>query len=80
MGRFDQSLRDQLDAGCATWGKRNSTIIKQLGFDDDVQEVARVRGHQIDMFGLGGTDIGHHFPGVAVEMEWNNKDPFYDRD
>lgn len=71
--RFDDSLRAQ-DAG---WGKRNITIVKRLGFDDDVREIARVRGHEIDMFGMGEVD---QFPGVAVEMEWNNKDPFYDRD
>lgn len=80
VGRFDRSLRDQLVGGCPVWGKRNITIVKQLGFGDDVREVVRVRGHEIDMFGLGGTDPSDHFPGVAVEMEWNNKDPFYDRD
>ncbi|HET7719457.1 MAG TPA: BglII/BstYI family type II restriction endonuclease, partial [Acidimicrobiales bacterium] len=71
--RFDDSLRAQDDG----WGKRNITIAKRLGFDDDVREIARVRGHEIDMFGMGE---GDQFPGVAVEMEWNNKDPFYDRD
>lgn len=30
------------------------------------------------MFGKGTLDSP--IPGVAVEMEWNNKDPFYDRD
>lgn len=29
------------------------------------------------MFKLGAQRL---FPGVAVEMEWNNKDPFFDRD
>ncbi|HVL07043.1 MAG TPA: BglII/BstYI family type II restriction endonuclease [Acidimicrobiales bacterium] len=71
--RFDESLREQDDS----WGKRNITIEKRLGFGDDLSEVARVRGHEIDMFGVGE---GEQFPGVAVEMEWNNKDPFYDRD
>ena len=71
--RFDDSLRAQ----DGSWGKRNITIAKRLGFDDDVREIARVRGHEIDMFGMGEVD---QFPGVAVEMEWNNKDPFYDRD
>lgn len=71
--RFDESLRAQDQS----WGKRNITIAKRLGFDDDVREIARVRGHEIDMFGVGEAD---QFPGVAVEMEWNNKDPFYDRD
>lgn len=61
VARFDQSSKDQREAGEPVWGKRNITITKQL-------------------FGLGGTHPGDHFPGVAVEMEWNNKDPFYDRD
>ena len=56
VGRFDQSLRDQLAGGYPVWGKRNITIVKQLGFGDDVREVVRVRGHEIDMFGLGGTE------------------------
>ena len=30
------------------------------------------------MFGKGS--LVRPFPGVAVEMEWNNKDPFFDRD
>lgn len=78
VGRFDDSLRAQLDDGRRqVWGKRNITIVKRLGFDDDVREIARVRGHEIDMFGVGEVDS---FPGLAVEMEWNNKDPFYDRD
>lgn len=71
--RFDDSLRRQDES----WGKRNITIVKRLGFDEDALEIARVRGHEIDMFGVGELD---QFPGVAVEMEWNNKDPFYDRD
>jgi hypothetical protein len=71
--RFDESLREQDES----WGKRNVTIVKGLGFGGDVEEVARVRGHEIDMFGVGE---GERFPGLAVEMEWNNKDPFYDRD
>lgn len=80
VGRFDQSLRDQTDGGVHVWGKRNITVAKYLGFDDDVHEVARVRGHEIDMFGLAGVGPDDHFPGVAVEMEWSNKDPFFDRD
>lgn len=76
-GRFDQSLKDQTEGGVEVWGKRNITVVKHLGFDDHIEEVARVRGHEIDMFGLGPDG---QFPGVAVEMEWSNKDPFYDRD
>ncbi|WP_195210586.1 BglII/BstYI family type II restriction endonuclease [Actinomarinicola tropica] len=78
VARFDQSLRDRRDTGVQVWGKQNITISKRLGFDDNLEEVARTRGHEIDMFGLGHLD--DHLPGVAVEMEWNNKDPFYDRD
>lgn len=76
--RFDDSLAAQTLDGVQQWGKRNITISKTIGFDDDRSQVIRVRGHEIDMFGVGSAD--EPFPGVAVEMEWNNKDPFYDRD
>jgi hypothetical protein len=78
VARFDKSLHDQLDGDLHVWGKRNITIRKQIGFDDELNEVARVRGHEIDMFGVASE--AHPFPGIAVEMEWNNKDPFFDRD
>lgn len=80
VSRLEQSLRDQTEDGVQVWRKRNITISKSLGFDDDVREVARTRGHEIDMFGLGGPGADDHFPGVAYETEWNNKDPFFDRD
>ena len=76
--RFDDSLAAQTLDGVQTWGKRNITITKTIGFDENPAEVTRVRGHEIDMFGTGSADAP--FPGIAVEMEWNNKDPFYDRD
>jgi hypothetical protein len=76
--RFDDSLAAQTPQGVQTWGKRNITISKTIGFDENPEEVTRVRGHEIDMFGIGSADAP--FPGIAVEMEWNNKDPFYDRD
>lgn len=80
--RFDESLSDMgeegLPEGQRVWGKRNITIEKAIGFDDRARPVSRVRGHEIDMFGMGS--ITEPFPGVAVEMEWNNKDPFFDRD
>ncbi len=78
VARFDESLHGQLDGDLHVWGKRNITIRKQIGFDDELNEVARVRGHEIDMFGVASAD--YPFPGIAVEMEWNNKDPFFDRD
>ncbi len=56
------------------WGKRNITIAKLI----DDRMIHSTRGHEIDMFGPGSPD--DPYPGVAVEMEWNNKDPFFDRD
>ena len=76
--RFDDSLAEMLDDGQGVWGSQNITIEKRIGFDGDAEPVSKVRGHEIDMFGLGS--LAHPFPGVAVEMEWNNKDPFFDRD
>jgi len=66
--RFDSSL------AALGWGKKTITIEKRL----DGQLIHRARGHEIDMFG-GGTGQGG-YPGVALEVEWNNKDPFFDRD
>ena len=65
--RFDESLQER------GWGKRRIEIAKTI----DGQPVTQVRGHEIDMFGPGETAT---YPGIAVEMEWNNKDPFFDRD
>lgn len=65
--RFDESLYKQ------GWNKHNITIEKRV---DDVP-IFRTRSHEIDVFKLGEDDW---YPGVAVEMEWNNKDPFYARD
>ena len=76
--RFDESLANQLEAGQTVWGKQNITIEKGIGFDGTVEPVSKVRGHEIDMFGFGSLE--QPLPGVAVEMEWNNKDPFFDRD
>lgn len=56
------------------WGKRNVTVARLV----DSKYVSSARSHEIDMF-KGKTD-GHPYPGIAVEMEWNNKDPFFDRD
>ena len=76
--RFDESLGRQLEDGSTVWGKQNITIEKGIGFDDTTTPVSKVRGHEIDMFGLGS--LAQPLPGIAVEMEWNNKDPFFDRD
>lgn len=66
--RFDSLLRDR------GWGKRIITIAKLI----DDRMIHSTRGHEIDMFGPGSVD--DDYPGIAVEMEWNNKDPFFDRD
>ena len=56
------------------WGKRNITISKMI----DERMIHATRGHEIDMFATGS--VAEPYPGIAVEMEWNNKDPFFDRD
>lgn len=66
--RFDQSLNDR------GWGKRSISISKSI----DGQLIHDTRGHEIDMFAPGEESSG--YPGIAIEMEWNNKDPFFDRD
>jgi hypothetical protein len=67
VDRFDRSLNDR------GWAKRNIEIAKTV----DHRQIYTVRGHEIDMFTLGPDGS---FPGLAVEMQWNNKDPFFDRD
>lgn len=76
--RFDDSLAGMTRRGQQIWGKQNITISKALALDGTTVRTSRVRGHEIDMFGRGTLDAP--LPGIAVEMEWNNKDPFYDRD
>jgi hypothetical protein len=68
VARFDASLEEQ------GWGKRNISIEKRI----DGEPISRVRSHEIDMF-AARSDEGP-YPGIAVEMEWSNKDPFFDRD
>ena len=76
--RFDDSLAKMLDASEIVWGKQNISISKELSLDETSLKKARTRGHEIDMFGKGSKN--NPLPGIAVEMEWNNKDPFFDRD
>ena len=76
--RFDDSLAGLCEEGKKVWGKQNITIQKDIGLGDETTPVSRVRGHEIDIFGFGSLD--QPLPGVAIEMEWNNKDPFFDRD
>lgn len=72
--RFDNSLGATGKGDTKPWGKRKIEISTLI----DGKPRYTVRGHEIDMFGAGHVD--DPFPGVAVEMEWNNKDPFFDRD
>lgn len=76
--RFDDSLSAMLENGEVVWGKQNISISKELALDGTPLKTMRTRGHEIDMFGKGSRD--NPLPGIAVEMEWNNKDPFFDRD
>ena len=68
--RFDATLASY------GWGKRNITIEKSV----DGRPIHHTRGHEIDMFGVGPRGWDDPYPGIGVEMEWNNKDPFFDRD
>ncbi|KZC36018.1 hypothetical protein RHOFW510R12_29765 [Rhodanobacter sp. FW510-R12] len=76
--RFDDSLAAMKDQEQTVWGKQNISISKELALDGTTLKKVRTRGHEIDMFGKGSVD--NPLPGIAVEMEWNNKDPFFDRD
>lgn len=78
VSRFDHSLEVLIEDHQQVWGKQNVTIKKVVGLDGTPMRTTRTRGHEIDMFGKG--TLAEPLPGVAVEMEWNNKDPFYDRD
>jgi hypothetical protein len=72
--RATQTIRFDAMLHARGWGKRAITIAKLI----DDRMIHSTRGHEIDMFGPGAVD--DPYPGVAVEMEWNNKDPFFDRD
>lgn len=61
--KFDGSLHDR------GWSKRTIEITKLI----DDAPVMKVRGHEIDMFKVGSAT--NAYPGIGVEMEWNNKDP-----
>lgn len=65
--RFDESLYRK------EWRKHRVTIGKYV---DNVL-IFQTRTHEIDVFKKGKDD---RYPGVAVEMEWNNKDPFFHLD
>lgn len=76
--RFDDSLAAMTAEGQRIWGKQNITIVKNVQLDGTTLRSTRTHSHEIDMFGKG--TLAEPLPGIAVEMEWNNKDPFYDRD
>jgi hypothetical protein len=76
--RFDDSLAAMTQGGQKIWGKQNVTIVKHVELDGTTLQTSRTHSHEIDMFGKG--TLEQPLPGIAVEMEWNNKDPFYDRD
>jgi len=76
--RFDDSLGAMTQDEQKIWGKQNVTIVKNVELDGTTLRSSRTHSHEIDMFGRG--TLAEPLPGIAVEMEWNNKDPFYDRD
>ncbi len=66
--RFDKTLEN------FGWGKRNISIARLI----DGNPLHVTKGHEIDMFAQASDEDA--YPGIGVEMEWNNKDPFFDRD
>ena len=76
--RFDKSLAAMTAGDEQIWSKQKVTIEKRVGLDGTTLRISRTRSHEIDMFGKGS--LQDPLPGIAVEMEWNNKDPFFDRD
>lgn len=58
------------------WAKRNVTVKKAVKWGDDAppREIASL-SHEIDHVKVFGDDKI-----FALEIEWNNKDPFFDRD
>lgn len=78
-GGGEARLTQRLRRGLAEhgWIKRNVQVRKLVrwGDHDEEREVAAL-SHEIDhvkVFGHGGSIF-------ALELEWNNKDPFFDRD
>lgn len=65
--KVTQRLRRQL-AGCG-WKKRNFDVEKRIN-----QRTTFAQTHEVDH----AKDFEHGT--IALEIEWNNKDPFYDRD
>lgn len=73
-GRASHTARFDATLGKRGWGKRNISISRLI----DGKPLHVTKGHEIDMFAAGSDS--DPYPGIGVEMEWNNKDPFYDRD
>ncbi|KZS67839.1 BglII/BstYI family type II restriction endonuclease [Mycobacterium ostraviense] len=76
--RFDDSLAAMTQGGQKIWGKQKLVIVKHVELEGTALRTSRTPTHEVDMFGKG--TLAEPLPGIAVEMEWNNKDPFYDRD
>ena len=55
------------------WTKRNVTVRKLVAIDGDQRETQSL-SHEIDHVKSFGGSV------CALEIEWNNKDPFFDRD
>ncbi len=55
------------------WAKSNVTVRKLVGFDE-VEVETQSLSHEIDHVKKFGEYV------FALEIEWNNKDPFFDRD
>jgi hypothetical protein len=71
IGKGTQRLRNGLTQ--RGWAKTTFTIVKSI--DDGIETTtAEAISHEVDHV---RQMAGHR---IALEIEWNNKDPFYDRD
>jgi hypothetical protein len=68
-----QRIRNALDQ--RGWKKRNIAITKTVRWEEDGDEISvSSLSHEIDHVKQFGNCV------FALEIEWNNKDPFFDRD
>jgi hypothetical protein len=72
-GEAPSTQRMRRELAAMGWAKRNITVRKLVS--DGVAEVeTQSLSHEIDHIKAFGPAV------VALEIEWNNKDPFFDRD
>lgn len=72
-GEAPSTQRMRHDLADRGWSKRNVTV-RKLVSDGENEVETQSLSHEIDHVKAFGESL------VALEIEWNNKDPFFDRD